>query len=66
MIDSALRWLTGLGVRRGRAGEHWAWFVLALCAWLLRRSRRQDLEVNQVVGLRRGESVIVRRFDSSD
>jgi len=39
-VDRLLRLLSRTGLRRGMAGEHWAWFVLAGAAVVLRRARR--------------------------
>ena len=41
-MDSLLRRLGRSGLRRGLRGEHWAWFALALAAYVLRRARRPD------------------------
>ena len=40
--------MTRTGVRRGLAGEHWAWFVVAGAAYVLRRSRRPDERVERI------------------
>ena len=37
-----LRRLIRSGTLRGLAGEHWTWFVIAVCAWLVRRARRDE------------------------
>jgi hypothetical protein len=59
VIDSLLRRLTASAWRRGMGGEHWSWFLLALAAFTLRRARRNLVGGEQVVGLRRGESVLI-------
>lgn len=41
-IDALLRRLTRTGFRRGMGGDHWAWFVVAGAAYLLRRARQPD------------------------
>lgn len=41
-MDRLLRRLGRTGLRRGLRGEHWAWFALALAAFVLRRARRPD------------------------
>lgn len=49
MVDALLRRLSRIGLRRALAGEHWAWAVLAVAAFVLRRSRRP---VDDAVSLR--------------
>lgn len=44
-IDAVLRRLTRTGFRRALGGDHWAWFVIAAAAFLLRRARRPGDEV---------------------
>ena len=41
-MDYLLRRLLRIATKRGMRGEHWAWFVLAGAAFLLRRARRQE------------------------
>lgn len=41
-MDLLLRRLMRSAARRGMRGEHWAWFVIALAAFVLRRARRRD------------------------
>ncbi|MHB1583284.1 MAG: hypothetical protein ACYCU7_10815 [Acidimicrobiales bacterium] len=41
-MDRLLRLVSRTGFRRAMAGEHWAWFVLAGAAVLLRRARRPE------------------------
>lgn len=45
-------------MRRGLGGEHWAWFVIAGAAYLLRRARRPDERVEQI-DLKPGERYLV-------
>lgn len=44
-IDALLRKLTRTGFRRALGGEHWAWFVVAGAAYMLRRARRPSDDV---------------------
>jgi hypothetical protein len=41
-MDYLLRRLAKVATRRGMRGEHWAWFVLAGGAYVLRRARRRE------------------------
>jgi MYXO-CTERM domain-containing protein len=41
------------------AGEHWAWLVLALAAFVLRRARRKEDESILSVPIRPGERYLV-------
>lgn len=56
------QWLLGKlarsGWSRGISGEHWAWFAIALFAFVLKRASRSEGN-STTVSLRRGESVIV-------
>ncbi|MHB8319053.1 MAG: hypothetical protein ACYDEP_07490 [Acidimicrobiales bacterium] len=55
-------WLLGrlvkAGWSRGVSGEHWAWFAIALFAYLLRRASRPE-GGSTTISLRRGETVVV-------
>jgi hypothetical protein len=48
LIDALLRRATRAGMRRGLAGEHWAWFLIAGAAYLIRRARRPDEHTEQI------------------
>jgi hypothetical protein len=54
-MDSLLGQLVRRALRRGLAGEHWAWFVLAATAFLLRRARRPDRHAGFTVGVEEGQ-----------
>jgi hypothetical protein len=41
-MDLLLRRLIRSAARRGMSGEHWAWFVIAGAALVLRRARRRQ------------------------
>jgi hypothetical protein len=58
LIDSLLRKATRTGVRRGLAGEHWAWLVIAAAAYALQRARRPDTRVERI-DLQPGERYLV-------
>ena len=62
-MNYLLRRLQRIAARRGLRGEHWAWFVLAGAAFLLRRSQDRD---DPIVASRRllpGESILVTLRD---
>jgi hypothetical protein len=48
LLDSLLRRVARSGLRRGLAGEHWAWLVIAAAAFVLRRARRPDTRVERI------------------
>jgi hypothetical protein len=41
-MDQLLRRIMRTAARRGIRGEHWAWFVIAGAAFVLRRARRRE------------------------
>ncbi|MGH9088883.1 MAG: hypothetical protein ACRDYZ_12375 [Acidimicrobiales bacterium] len=41
-MDGLLKRLSRTAFRRGLAGEHWAWLVLAGATYLIRRARRSE------------------------
>ncbi|MGH8981263.1 MAG: hypothetical protein ACRDWE_09625, partial [Acidimicrobiales bacterium] len=57
-IDSLLRRLAKSGLRRAMAGEHWAWFLLAGGAYLLRRVRQSDDKAAKI-HLRSGDRYVI-------
>lgn len=57
-IDSLLRRAARSGLRRGLSGEHWAWFAVALAAYLARRVRRPGADTT-TVDLRGGARYLV-------
>ncbi|HTX62687.1 MAG TPA: hypothetical protein VMD28_03560 [Acidimicrobiales bacterium] len=58
LIDSLLRRATRAGMRRGLAGGHWAWLVIAAAAYVLRRARRPEDRVERI-DLRPGDRYLV-------
>ncbi len=58
LIDELLRRLTRTGMRRGLAGEHWAWLLIACTAYVLRRARNPK-ERSERIDLRRGDRYLV-------
>lgn len=58
-MDRLLRRLSRIGFRHGMAGEHWAWFVLAAAAFLLRRARRAGDDLVLSRRLEPGERYLV-------
>lgn len=57
-IDSLLRRLVRTGFRHGISGEHWAWFVLAGGAFLLRRAHERDDKAAKIT-LRPGDRYLI-------
>jgi hypothetical protein len=58
-VDRLLRRLARSGFRRGMDGEHWAWFVIALSAFALRRARRARDAPILSVPIKPGERFVV-------
>lgn len=58
LVDALLRRATRSGFRRGLAGEHWAWLVIAVAAYALRRARRTE-ESAARLRLRPGDRYLV-------
>lgn len=65
-MDLLLRRLVRSGLRRGLAGEHWAWLVLALAAFVFRRARRPGDETVVSLPIRPGERYLVSLRDPVD
>jgi hypothetical protein len=65
VVDRLLRRLSRTGLRRALAGEHWAWFVIAGAAFLLRRSRVRDDKVT-TLDLHPGERYLVSVHQAKD
>lgn len=61
-MDLILRFAMRQGFRRFRDGDHFAWAVLAACAYLLRRAIRADPPTTLL--MRRGESFVISPADS--
>lgn len=64
-MDYLLRRLFGTGIRRGLAGGHWAWFVLAGAAFVLRRARRKEDPLVRRLSISPGQEVRIRLRDPS-
>lgn len=58
-MDGLLRRLARAGLRRGMAGEHWSWLVLALAAFALRRARQPERARVVSLPVRPGERYLV-------
>jgi MYXO-CTERM domain-containing protein len=58
-VDALLRRLARTAFRRATGGEHWAWWVIALCAFVLRRARRRP-ELVTTLDLGKGDRYEVR------
>jgi hypothetical protein len=63
VFDTLLRRLVRTGFRRGFAGEHWAWLVLAGSAWLLRRARTRPDPLVLSMPMTPGERYLVTISD---
>ena len=57
-MDALLRRLARAGFRRGLAGEHRAWLLVAAAAYVLRRARRPS-ERTERIRLRAGDRYLV-------
>ena len=57
-MDALLRRLARAGLRRGLAGEHRAWLLVAAAAYVLRRARRPS-ERTERIRLRAGDRYLV-------
>jgi len=62
-VDQLLRRLARLGVSRGLGGEHWAWLVIALTAFMWRRARRAAEPVVLSMPLHAGDRLMVTLSD---
>jgi MYXO-CTERM domain-containing protein len=58
-VDWLLRRLSRTALRHGMAGEHWAWFLLGLAAFLLRRARHKGDDLVLSRRLEPGERYLV-------
>ena len=47
-MDALLRRLARTAFRRGLAGEHWAWLLIAGAAYVLRRARRPSARTERI------------------
>ncbi len=63
MLDSLLRRLQRAGFARVRRGQHWAWAVLAVASFLLRRARQPKDPVMVSMPLEPGERYLVTLSD---
>jgi hypothetical protein len=61
-MDYLLRTVMRQGFRRFRDGDHFAWAVVAACAFLLRRAMRPEAPHTVVLG--RGESLLIGPADA--
>jgi hypothetical protein len=58
-VDYLLRRLVRTSMRRGLAGEHWAWLLLGATAWVLRRALRPPGPVVLSTPIERGERLLI-------
>lgn len=63
--DILLRRLARTGLRRGLAGGHWAWWVIAGAAYVLRRARRRE-DLTTTIDLRPGDRYLVTLHEPGD
>ena len=57
-MDALLRRIARSAFRRTMAGEHWAWSIIALSAFVIRRAR-QPHEPVETFQLRAGEKLLI-------
>ncbi len=65
-MDYLLRRLFRTAARRGLGGEHWAWFLIAGAAYLLRRARSKDQRLVTSSRLVPGDRLLITVRDRSD
>lgn len=58
LVDGLLRRVARSGLRRGLAGEGWAWIALAGAAFLVRRARR-PADATATIDLAPGDRYLV-------
>lgn len=54
-----IAWLYRTAIKRGAKGGHWAWYVLALGAWVLRRDQARRAQAPLSTSLQPGETVMI-------
>ncbi len=64
-MDPLLRRLARSAFRRAMGGEHWAWWVIALSAFALRRARQRP-EAIATLDLKKGARYEVRLLSADD
>ena len=52
-------WLYRSAIKRGAKGGHWAWYVLAAGAWVLRKDRERRAVAPLSTQLKPGETVMI-------
>ena len=52
-------WLYRSAIKRGAKGGHWAWYVLAAGAWVLRRDRDRRATAPLSTPLKPGETIVI-------
>jgi hypothetical protein len=65
LVDALLRRVARAGFRRALSGGHWAWIVVAVAAFVLRRVRRSDDPVTSVA-LRPGDRYLLSLRNPSE
>jgi hypothetical protein len=61
-VDLVLRFVMQRGFRRFREGDHFAWAVIAACAYLLRRTMRPEPPATLVIG--RDDRLVISAADA--
>jgi hypothetical protein len=56
-------WLYRSSLKRGAKGGHWAWYIMALGAWVLRRDRERRSAAVVSFPIKPGERVLVTMRD---
>ncbi len=54
-----IAWLYRTAIKRGAKGGHWAWYVLALGAWVLRRDQARRTQSGLKTPLKPGETLVI-------
>jgi len=58
-MGAIIGWLYRSALKRGARGGHWAWYVVALGAFILRRDREQRSEAVVSVPVKPGDRILV-------
>ena len=58
-MTALIAWLYRTALKRGARGQHWAWYVVALGAWVLRKDRERSGSALVRVPIKPGERIEV-------
>ncbi len=67
MFRATVNWLYRTGVKRGTTGGHWAWLIVALAAWILRRDSDRISKAPIQMDVKPGDRLMVtmRNLDTT-